>query len=154
MKKIYFCFNHSDAEYTYLFDCPKEILEDKFDYVYPVNYIEPGKKSLISNNDESKECWISNVSDEELKSMIQKAFDKLIIVDDEYAYIDKCENGLEDLFDEVYDKKIESPKDLEDYLNDLIANSYLDCDSSSQFVWYKNENILNEKDLKEMYDED
>lgn len=148
-----FCaaMNHSSPESVFIVKASKiDVRNLGFDYITKLQPILPGKKTLIMNNDEDIFPVVENTTQEEFEKALTAEFEENkkagTYVDDSEAFP----------FFSYDPEDFGSAKEFVDYVNDFIANSEVDNDSSSQYRWYTSEDVLSLDELKDEwgFDED
>lgn len=148
-----FCaaMNRSSPESVFIVKASKiDVSNLGFDYITELQPILPGKKTLIMNNDEDIFPVVENTTQEEFEKALTAEFEENkkagTYVDDSEAFP----------FFSYDPDDFGSAKEFVDYVNDFIANSEVDNDSSSQYRWYTSEDVLSLDELKDEwgFDED
>ena len=141
-----FCaaMNHSSPESVFIVKASKiDVRNLGFDYITKLQPILPGKKTLIMNNDEDIFPVVENTTQEEFEKALTAEFEENkkagTYVDDSEAFP----------FFSYDPEDFGSAKEFVDYVNDFIANSEVDNDSSSQYRWYTSEDVLSLDELKD-----
>ena len=149
------CMRHSSPEDVYIigFTSKKEkdeiidFLNDDDWYYDAIANIQEGKKTLISNDDENIGANYENMTKEDFETEIRKAWNER---DEENQYIDAPLIMSIEAYEDDYD--IHSAEDLIQYVNNFIEESYVDGDSSSQYIWYESNDIISFKAFKKIFD--
>lgn len=143
--------NRSSPESVFIVKASKiDVSNLGFDYITELQPILPGKKTLIMNNDEDIFPVVENTTQEEFEKALTAEFEENkkagTYVDDSEAFP----------FFSYDPEDFGSAKEFVDYVNDFIANSEVDNDSSSQYRWYTSEDVLSLDELKDEwgFDED
>ena len=148
-----FCaaMNHSSPESVFIVKASKiDVRNLGFDYITELQPILPGKKTLIMNNDEDIFPVVENTTQEEFEKALTAEFEENkkagTYVDDSEAFP----------FFSYDPEDFGSAEEFVGYVNDFIANSEVDNDSSSQYRWYTSEDVLSLDELKDEwgFDED